>query len=309
MELVKKINKDVSIVRGDNDRLILTKFESIDSESIMQDRINLIKLLQESSFACPGLETVDGYHFKRVEKGFEFYQEYIDFECADQGNWYNTKKIKDSIRLLIEFQNIAQGQKNLELEKTFKKTMEDCIRVRRKKDELLLENEKAKRILNIIEWTHSYLDRIDELQKIPCHASFRHHNLMYDANGRLHIIDFCHGIWYAPRIYDLCVLMSIFQYGFEFSTVRGSIKRLMRYRSPKEALTAVIKFSTFNREIVRYVLDQFKLTNQEKELLVPCFFLMNIRNLHFCEIFESASFLNLISIFSDYLGIDSYPQK
>ena len=97
METVKKINDDVNVLRVDDNKLILAKFESIQNESIIQDRIDLINLLRDSSFPCPGIETVDDCSFRRVENGFVFYQEYIDFECVDQGNWYNTQKIEDSI--------------------------------------------------------------------------------------------------------------------------------------------------------------------------------------------------------------------
>ena len=79
----------------------------------------------------------------------------------------------------------------------------------------------------------------------------------------------------------------------------------MRYRSPKEAFVAIVKYSVFKRGLVRHILDRFELTDHERELLIPCFFLMNMRNLDFGNIVASTSFRNLVVNLTDYLGVDS----
>jgi hypothetical protein len=300
---VLQVNDRTTVCRGPSESLVVAKREDLLDETVIADRFQLISRLRASGFPCPGIVEIDAQIFQADDRGIVFYQQYVDFGRWKKGRVFQRRFLIDAIELLQRFQACASDHYDPVLAARFRPLFEDYVQ-QRLREALDRKNRCAVRV---IYWLREQLEHLEQLAMVACHGSFRHHNLFYDERGKLYLIDFFHGIYYAPRIYDLCVLMSHFPRGAQLRAIGATHRVASRARQPIAWLKRAYRWGVYRPGLVADILSRCSLDDTECHLLIPCLFASLLRNKDFVEFADSPGLESFVSTLSKLLRTDNHP--
>lgn len=302
MTLVRQINSRTSLFRRDDGKLVIAKTESGVDDTKIAARLELMRYLWKCGFPCASLLCVDGQDVVRDGENITYFQEYLEFPTSEQRDSFDKTLLSDSLALLIQFQSFSQSLNSVELAARFEPQFTGIIQKR------LSEAHDTRNVAaeTVLQWLAAQLNDIARLNLVPCHGSFRHHNLLYNRVGKLYVIDFFHGLDYAPRILDLCILMSHFPVASLLAMPRPSAFLTAPHRA-FAWLSGAYRWGVYRKSLVQTIIDGYALSEVERHLLIPTVYLNLARSSWFHKVVTSYSMNTFIRVLGRILNSENCP--